>query len=119
MDNLRHNQSFISTKDIEGTRVYGPDGKEISVIDHLMIDRVSGKIVYAVIKLGGVVVIAAGYYPVPWSLFSFEAGLDGFRAKLNENQLREGPQLSESSWNDREWERTVHDYYAVQPYWDR
>jgi hypothetical protein len=34
----------ISSEDIHGTEVYGPDGKHIGEIDHLIIDKVSGRV---------------------------------------------------------------------------
>jgi sporulation protein YlmC with PRC-barrel domain len=35
---------LISSEDVEGTDVYGVDGKKIGEIDHLMIDKVTGRV---------------------------------------------------------------------------
>ena len=37
------NHQCISSEDIHGTEVYGPDGKNIGEIDHLIIDKLSGR----------------------------------------------------------------------------
>ena len=47
------NHQCISSEDIHGTEVYGPDGKNIGEIDHLIIDKVSGRVAYAVMSFGG------------------------------------------------------------------
>ena len=47
------NHQLISSEDVEGTNVYGVDGKKIGDIDHLMIEKVSGRVAYAVISFGG------------------------------------------------------------------
>jgi len=48
----------ISSEDIQGTEVYGAGGKNIGEIDHLIIDKVSGRVAYAVMSSGGFVGLA-------------------------------------------------------------
>jgi sporulation protein YlmC with PRC-barrel domain len=47
------NHTLISSEDVEGTNVYDPAGTKIGDIDHLMIDKVSGRVTYAVMSFGG------------------------------------------------------------------
>jgi len=42
----------ISSEDIQGTEVYGAEGKNIGEVDHLIIDKVSGRVAYAVMSFG-------------------------------------------------------------------
>ena len=44
---------MISSEDVEGTNVYDMKGGNIGEIDHLMIDKVSGRVIYAVMSFGG------------------------------------------------------------------
>jgi hypothetical protein len=39
---------LISSEDVQGTNVYGVGDKSIGEIDHLLIDKVSGRVLYAV-----------------------------------------------------------------------
>ena len=39
---------LLSTEDLEGTRVLGAKGDEIDTIDHLMVDRENGQVVYVI-----------------------------------------------------------------------
>ena len=44
---------LISSEDVEGTNVYGAGDAKVGEIDHLMIDKFSGKVTYAVMSFGG------------------------------------------------------------------
>jgi len=38
------NRQLISSEDVEGTQVFDTAGKKIGEIDHLMIDKISGRV---------------------------------------------------------------------------
>jgi hypothetical protein len=63
------NHQCISSEDVQGTEVYGPDGKNIGEIDHLIIDKISGRVGYAVMSFGGFLGLGHSHYPIPWVLF--------------------------------------------------
>jgi sporulation protein YlmC with PRC-barrel domain len=117
MDTAHPNHAFISSEDVEGTKVYDRKGARIGEIDHLMIDKVSGKVVYAVLSFGGFIGIGHNHYPLPWARLSYDIKLDGFRTDVDEKQLRDSPEFSDDSWQSRDWETRVHDHYNVPPYW--
>jgi hypothetical protein len=49
----RETASLIGSDKVEGTAVQGADRQEIGSIERLMIDKVSGKVSYAVLSFGG------------------------------------------------------------------
>ena len=57
---------LISSDKVEGTTVYNRNGDNIGSINHLMIDKVSGQVEYAVMSTGGFLGIGESYSPVPW-----------------------------------------------------
>lgn len=65
MDNSAH-ASLVSSDDVDGTDVYGNDGAHIGTIDHLMIDKQSGRVAYAVMGFGGFLGLGEDHHPVPW-----------------------------------------------------
>lgn len=81
----------ISSEDIQGTEVYGADGKNIGEIDHLIIDKVSGRVAYAVMSFGGFVGLGHSHYPIPWSALTYDTSIEGFRTNITEQQLRDAP----------------------------
>ena len=44
---------LIESNRVEGTPVYSPHGKHVGTIHHLIIEKVSGRVVYAVMSFGG------------------------------------------------------------------
>ena len=69
------NHQLISSEDVEGTEVYDNAGKNIGEIDHLMIDKVSGRVGYAVISFGGFMGLGHSHYPVPWGALKYDTSL--------------------------------------------
>ena len=57
------NHQLISSEDVENTNVYGPDAKNIGAIDHLLIDKLSGRVAYAVISFGGFLGLGHSHIP--------------------------------------------------------
>ena len=44
---------LVSSEDVQGTDVYGIGDEVIGEIDHLLIEKVSGRVSYAVMSFGG------------------------------------------------------------------
>ena len=56
------NHALISSEDVEDTNVYDMKGNKIGAIDHLMIDKVSGRVTYAVMSFGGFMGLGHSHY---------------------------------------------------------
>jgi hypothetical protein len=115
----RETTSLIGSDKVEGTAVYGADRNKIGKLERIMIDKISGKVAYAVLSFGGFLGMGEDYYPLPWSLLNYDTALDGYRINLTKDQLEKAPSYSKSTgWNwTRENDRRVYDYYGTSPYW--
>jgi hypothetical protein len=102
---------------VVGTDVYGQGDEVVGEIDHLLIEKVSGRVAYAVMSFGGFLGLAHSHYPIPWSALTYDTGLGGFRTGITEEQLRDAPEFSDDSWTDRNWETRTHQHYGASPYW--
>lgn len=118
MDRSTSSDSLISSDRVQGTYVYGPNGEQVGSIDHLMIEKVSGRVAYAVMSFGGFLGLGESHYPVPWSALKYDTSLGGYITGITEGELRNAPQYTENSWGDREWETRVHEHYKAPNYWD-
>jgi hypothetical protein len=67
VDARRETASLIGSDKVEGTAVYGPDERKIGTVQRVMIDKVSGKVAYAVVSFGGFLGMGEDYYPMPWA----------------------------------------------------
>jgi hypothetical protein len=109
---------LISSEDVQGTDVYGIGDEVIGEIDHLLIEKVSGHVSYAVMSFGGFLGLGHSHYPIPWSVLKYDTGLGGYRTGITEAQLKDAPEFSDDSWEDRDWETRTHEHYGVPTYWD-
>jgi sporulation protein YlmC with PRC-barrel domain len=88
---------LISSDKVEGTSVYNRNGDNIGTINHLMIDKISGQVEFAVMSTGGFLGIGESYSPVPWDSLVYDVNLGGYvmdtyRARLGRPGLH--PTLS-------------------------
>lgn len=118
--NTRETTSLIGSDKVDGTAVYGADESKIGSIERIMIDKISGKVAYAVLSFGGFLGMGEDYYPVPWRTLNYDTRLGGYRVDFTEEQLNRAPKFNENtgwSWN-RENDQRVYSYYQAQPYWE-
>src|SRR5215218_7896323 len=115
---VRETGSLIGSDKVEGTAVYGAGDTKIGSIERVMIDKMSGKVSYAVLSFGGFLGIGDDHYPLPWHLLKYDTNLGGYRTGITEKQLQGAPKYSsnnEWSWEDRARSQGVDDYYGVIP----
>jgi PRC-barrel domain len=114
----RETVNLIGSDKVEGTAVYGADNQKIGTIERVMIDKVSGKVSYAVLSFGGFLGIGDDHYPLPWQSLKYDTDLGGYVTGIAESQLKGAPKYSnENSWNwsDPSVARSVDDYYGSIP----
>jgi sporulation protein YlmC with PRC-barrel domain len=111
------NHQLISSEDVEGTNVYDMKGTKIGDIDHLTIDKISGRVTYAVMSFGGFLGLGHSHYPVPWGALKYDTKLNGYVTGITDKQLEDAPAFSDDSWADRNWEKQTYQHYNVTPYW--
>ena len=117
VDNRRETVSLIGSDKVEGTAVYGADDRKIGTVQRVMIDKISGKIAYAVVSFGGFLGIGEDYYPMPWLKLDYDTQLGGYRVDVTEDQLRGAPKFSRSTdwdWSNRTNDQRVYKYYNEQ-----
>jgi PRC-barrel domain len=112
------NHNLISSEDVEGTNVYDLKASKIGDIDHLMIDKLSGRVTYAVMSFGGFLGLGHSHYPIPWAALKYDTKLGGYATGITEQQLKDSPAFSDDAYSDRNWEATVHKHYGAPFYWE-
>jgi hypothetical protein len=111
---------LVASDRVEGTAVRRSDGFKIGTIQRLMIDKVGGKIAYAVLSFGGFLGIGSKHIPVPWERMKYSASLDAYEINVTDEELARAPAYEadkEFDWGNREDEIMIHNYYRTPPYW--
>jgi hypothetical protein len=117
-DTLTH--SLVASDRVEGTPVRRPNGEKIGTIQRLMIDKLSGKVAYAVLSFGGFVGIGQKHLPIPWAQLKYDLEHEAYQLDLSDEELRRAPAYEadeEFDWGDRSQEILIHNYYRAPHYW--
>ena len=116
----RETFNLIAADKVEGTTVYNRAGDKLGCVDNVMIDKISGRVAYAVMSFGGFLGMGKDHYPLPWGALSYDPGVNGYVVDLDPEVLKGAPgyeQADTVDWADESWNRRLHDYYDVPPYW--
>jgi len=117
---VRETARLIASDKVEGTSVRNSNGDKVGTIERVMIDKRTGKVGYAVMGFGGFLGMGQDYLALPWHVLRYNENLDAYELNVTENQLRGAPVVG-SGWDtgtvSRDWERNIHSYYGVDPYW--
>ena len=85
---------LIESNHIEGTAVYDASGKKIGTIKRLVIEKVSGHVVYAVTAFGGFLGLGSETHTIPWEQLHYDTDLGGYKTGITEDHLRNAPDFS-------------------------
>ena len=66
-DVLERPHPLIASDRVEGTAVRRPNGERLGHIERLMIDKVTGKVSYAILSFGGFLGMGSNFLPLPWA----------------------------------------------------
>jgi uncharacterized protein YrrD len=120
LDRQAHSTSsdIIAADKVEGTNVYNRTGDKLGTVDHVMIDKRSGQVCYAIMSFGGFLGMGESYHPLPWAKLTYDRTQEGFVVDLDKAQLESAPYYKESDfmWS-QEYGRKVDEYYGVPTRW--
>jgi sporulation protein YlmC with PRC-barrel domain len=112
--------SLIAADQVEGTDVYNMNGEHLGTVDDIMIDKISGKAIYAVMSFGGFLGIGEKQHPLPWSALTYDKDKEGFVVNLDKRKLEQAPTLDPDDegfeWTP-DYGRRVDQYYGAPSYW--
>ena len=105
---------LISSEKVDGTAVYNGGGQHLGSIHHLMIDKFSGHVEYAVMSFGGFLGIGESYHPLPWGTLTYNTSLGGYCVDLDRPRLERSPYYTMSdppNWSDRTYRDRIDQYW--------
>ena len=111
---------LIASDRVEGTAVRRPNGDRIGHIERLMIDKVTGKVSYAILSFGGFLGMGTNLLPLPWARLTYNPNFEAYELDIDDDELRRAPSFradKDFDWGDRSQEAELHRYYGIPPYW--
>lgn len=112
--------TLIAADKVKGADVYNLEGEKLGKIEDTMIDKVSGRAIYAVLSFGGFLGIGDDYYPLPWSTLRYDTSRGGYVVNLDKERMKGAPSYK-SNDADFKWTpdygRSVDTFYKAPMMW--
>jgi len=107
----------IESDRVEGTSVYDPHARQIGTIKRLLIEKVSGRVLYVDVTFGGFFGLGVQHHTIPWDKLSYDKELEGYRTDVTEAQVQGAPAFygDDTVWPDRRREQEMRDYWHDVP----
>jgi hypothetical protein len=107
----------IESDRVEGTAVFNQQGRQIGTIKRLLIEKVSGRVLYVDVTFGGFLGIGVHHRTVPWDKLTYAKDLEGYRTDVTEEQVQGAPSFygDDEVWPDRKRQQEMRDYWHDYP----
>jgi hypothetical protein len=107
---------IIESDRVEGTAVFNPDGTQIGTIKRLMIEKVSGRVVYVDVTFGGFLGLGVHHRTIPWDKLTYHREFGGYQTDVTDAQIQAAPAFGdERVWSDRRREQQLREYWEEPP----
>jgi hypothetical protein len=104
---------LISSEKVDGTSVYNRAGDSLGTVHHVMIDKYTGQVAYAVMSFGGFLGIGESYHPLPWKTLTYDTRLGGYVIDIDRTRLEGAPSYTARQLPD--WDRSYAE--RIDRYW--
>jgi hypothetical protein len=103
---------IIESDRVEGTAVFDRHGNEVGTIKRLLIEKVSGRVLYVDVTFGGFLGVGVHHHTLPWDKLVYDREFGGYRTDITEEQIRGAPPFfGNDVWHDRNREQQMRDYW--------
>ena len=108
-------------KDVCDKSVKNTKKECLGEIEEVVLDKVSGRVVYAVLKTGSFLGMGGKYFALPWNILHYDDNDECFIADIRKERLEKAPGFDKDNWPDMsntEWHTSIHSYYGSKNYWE-
>jgi sporulation protein YlmC with PRC-barrel domain len=110
----------IRSKKVIGTNVKDLSGTKIGQVEDIVLDKISGNVMFAVVGFGGVLGMGEKFHPVPWSTLSYDEDEDSYVVSITKEDLKSAPadSISELTRDDgKVYRDRAYEYYKAPRTW--
>lgn len=87
-------QNLISADKVVGTAVYNRTGDRLGSVYGLMLNKLNGRVAYAIMSFGGFLGLGESYHPLPWRILTYDTSLGGYVVDLDRERLEAAPRYT-------------------------
>jgi sporulation protein YlmC with PRC-barrel domain len=112
--------NVLSATTIIGDAVQNPAGEEVGTIKEIMLDTNNGRIMYAVMSVGGFLGLGDQLFAVPWDALTLDASNHCFILDADKELLKQAEGFDKDNWPDfaeSQFHTGTYAHYQIEPYW--
>ena len=105
---------LIASDKVAGTEVFDRAGERLGTVYNFMVDKVTGRVAYAVLSFGGFLGLGERFHPLPWKALTYDPARGGYVGDVDRGRLDAGPSFApgEEPWRDPEQRRNLFGFYG-------
>ena len=116
-----HTSAILASK-VKGTSVYDRSGDKIGVVEDVVLDKQSDRIMFAALGQGGVLGVGEKFFPVPWSMLDYSKDKGGYVVPVAQDVISKAPtyrleDLTKSDGDFGSIRQSSYDYFNVKRDW--
>ena len=85
--------NLIAADKVDGTSVYNFAGDKLGTVEDIMIDKISGRAIYAVMSFGGFLGMGEKHHPLPWTTLKYDTQKGGYMISMGQKAASGCPHL--------------------------
>ncbi len=101
---------YLTASSIIGNKVHNDKGEHLGEIEDVMIDILTGKIEYFIIKFGGFLTINEKLFAIPFSLLKVDPDKKQFILNQSREMLEKAPGFDMNHWPET-------NFHSEETYW--
>jgi hypothetical protein len=106
--------NLISADKVVGTTVYNRQGENLGSVYGLMLNKLNGRVAYAIMSFGGFLGMGESYHPLPWRVLTYDTRLGGYVVDLDRSRLEKAPRYTQTAPPDwATYPAAIDAYYAI------
>jgi sporulation protein YlmC with PRC-barrel domain len=108
--------ALISADRVRGAPVFDTLGEKLGHIEDVMLQKVSGRVAYAIMASGGFLGAGERRHPLPWSMLTFDGDKNGYVIPITRHQVESAPALSPDDIDtdaDSAWAEAIHAHHGL------
>jgi hypothetical protein len=116
----RSQNPLIGSDRVEGTAVYAGDGRKFGSVKRLMVEKVGGRVAYAIVSFDEATGLGEDAFKIPWAKLTYDVDLGGYHTDVTEEQLHAAPKSARGDSDhplDEAQEEELHAFFRIPPYW--
>jgi len=116
MDNIAECSSNVKTDEVIGVNVINHSKEYLGEVYELVLNKLDGEVVYAVLKSGSLLGLGGKFFAIPWRSLKYDTESEAFIFNCDKEKLEAAPGFDKNNWpkfTDPLLNTQINEYYST------